>query len=324
MFFSLSRSTHALINLFFKEWSLIISGGKDGKVIIWDLNRLCYVRSLKFHNTPVSSIAISPTTGDIVTVGYRSALEKPSKDDKNNSAQRGTSFICLWSINGDLLKTASCNEKINCIAMTHGTEGLSRNILIAGLDNGNIKIWDAFDLQPLLVNDLKEEALSSSSPVTALCVSADCTQFFSGHANGTLVAWSARKASNPTQLIRNLTMRRKTSNASSSSSKRGITTTAATQQQQQHQEKKEPVSAIREERSGGQSKEDEEEEDEEEEEPNNKNNNNDDDNDNDNNNSSTTTVESPVLWIESEEDESEDGGGSGRGNGGGGEGKTAE
>lgn len=64
----LSGHAHDVISVVVsKEWSVIISGGRDGKVIVWDLNRLCYIRTLKHHKGPVTSLAISPTTGDIVT-----------------------------------------------------------------------------------------------------------------------------------------------------------------------------------------------------------------------------------------------------------------
>ncbi len=60
-----------------QEWSLIISGGREGKVILWDLNRLCYIRTLKHHRGPVTSLAISPTTGDIVTVDNGTLHDSP-------------------------------------------------------------------------------------------------------------------------------------------------------------------------------------------------------------------------------------------------------
>lgn len=51
--------------------------------IIWDLNKLTYVRQLRGHVSPVSTISINDLTGDIVTCA-------------------GT-YLYLWSVNGALI-----------------------------------------------------------------------------------------------------------------------------------------------------------------------------------------------------------------------------
>jgi hypothetical protein len=45
--------------------------------------------------------------------------------------------------------------------MNAGTEGLSRNVVICGLDSGTIKIWDAFDLS--FLSEMKNEKETSPS-----------------------------------------------------------------------------------------------------------------------------------------------------------------
>jgi WD40 repeat protein len=133
-----------------QEWSLIISGGREGKVILWDLNRLCYIRTLKHHQGPVTSIAISPTTGDIVTVDNgtfillcEQALPCAQSHHSTHAhariagglgsefvpvsekrSPRNFSTICLWTINGRLIASTTCQERINCVALTHGTSTL--------------------------------------------------------------------------------------------------------------------------------------------------------------------------------------------------------
>ncbi|ELR13959.1 Beige/BEACH domain containing protein [Acanthamoeba castellanii str. Neff] len=208
----LSGHAHDVLSVVIsKEWSLIISGGREGKVILWDLNRLCYIRTLKHHRGPVTSLAISPTTGDIVTVDNGSEFIPVGE----KRSPRNVSTICLWTINGRLVASTTCQERINCVALTHGTEGLSRNVVICGLDSGTIKIWDAFDLS--FLSEMKNE--KETSPITALCLNADFSQLFVGHANGALVSWSPRRMSNPAQLIKNLTLgRRKVTPLSSTSS----------------------------------------------------------------------------------------------------------
>jgi len=192
-----------------KVWSVIVSGGCDGKVIIWDLNRLSYIRTLKYHRSAISCIAISPTTGDIVSVDTGT---EPVEGEKRS---RQVSTLCLWTINGRFVASTTCPERVNCVTLTHGTEGTSRNVVICGLSSGSIKIWDAFDLT--FLTEIKNDR--ESSPVTALALSADFSQLFVGHSDGLLLSWSARRMSNPTQLIKNLTLgRRKVSMPSSLSS----------------------------------------------------------------------------------------------------------
>jgi len=74
-----------------QAYSLIVSGSRDRTAIIWDLNRLTFVRQIggagkggkPIHQGPISAIAINNSTGDIATCS--------------------TSWLHLWSINGELL-----------------------------------------------------------------------------------------------------------------------------------------------------------------------------------------------------------------------------
>ena len=51
-----------------RSLSIIVTGSEDRTAIIWDLNRLSFVRSIDAHEGPISALAISNCTGDIVTV----------------------------------------------------------------------------------------------------------------------------------------------------------------------------------------------------------------------------------------------------------------
>lgn len=44
-----------------RAWSLIVSGGEDGLVMLWEPNRAQYVRSIT-HNSPVNFVAINEST----------------------------------------------------------------------------------------------------------------------------------------------------------------------------------------------------------------------------------------------------------------------
>jgi hypothetical protein len=59
------------------EWSLIVSGDSEGTVIVWDLNRLAYVRTLP-PSAPgaVAALAISLPHGDIYSSDGRDMSER--------------------------------------------------------------------------------------------------------------------------------------------------------------------------------------------------------------------------------------------------------
>ena len=50
-----------------RSFSVLVSASQDGTLAIWDLNRLCYVRSIRDHQAPVVALAVSDTLGDIVS-----------------------------------------------------------------------------------------------------------------------------------------------------------------------------------------------------------------------------------------------------------------
>ena len=53
-----------------KPFSILVTASMDGTAIIWDLNRLCYVRSIQDHSAGVYALAISDTLGDIATASH--------------------------------------------------------------------------------------------------------------------------------------------------------------------------------------------------------------------------------------------------------------
>lgn len=139
---------------------------------MWDLNRLSYVRTLGDHEGPVVQIAISPNTADIVTI---------------DETPKGSS-LRLWGVNGTLLGRNTCPEKILCAIFSSGMEGVSRNVIVTGLQTGSIKIWNAWDLTFLVQLDSGHKA-----PVTALAITSDHSQLISGDESGLLVCWSCRR-----------------------------------------------------------------------------------------------------------------------------------
>lgn len=161
------------------EQSIIVSGAKDGSVILWDANRLKFVRTLlrsQPSNNPVSitHIEVMTYTSEIVVV--------------EDHLVKGSSSIVLIDVNGERIASRTCSDKIGALAVTHEKPGLARNIIITGHANGEIKFWSAFDLSPIRTLDRTQQA-----PVTALCVSDDFGCLFAGHASTGVVTCHAAK-----------------------------------------------------------------------------------------------------------------------------------
>jgi hypothetical protein len=162
-----------------ENWSVILSGSRDRSCIIWDSNRLSYVRSLSAHEGTVNALCISQNNGDIVTC---------CDDERSTGTGTGVgSVIRLWSINGTPITRNLSSERILCAEFTNGPEGLARNVIATGLQNGTIAIWNC-ELQLLVHLDG-----AHSSPVTALAFNIDYTQLISGDEAGFVVSWSCKK-----------------------------------------------------------------------------------------------------------------------------------
>ena len=121
-----------------RSLSIIVSGSEDRTAIIWDLNRLSFVRSIEPHEGPISSLAISDCTGDIVTVCCM---------------PQELHMLCklrLWSVNATLVATVTSDTYINCVTVSSLKNGVSENVVVAGLEDGSIMLWESLDLAPII------------------------------------------------------------------------------------------------------------------------------------------------------------------------------
>ena len=80
-------------------------------------------------------------------------------------------------------------RRINCLVITNGMEGVSRNVVFGGGASGTLFIWDLWDLAPIEPEKV-DKLRKHTAPITALCLSKDSTQLISGDARGYLLSWS--------------------------------------------------------------------------------------------------------------------------------------
>ncbi|CAG8446303.1 7064_t:CDS:10 [Dentiscutata erythropus] len=171
-----------------RSYSIIISGSDDKTCIIWDLNRMKYVRQLQGHETGVQFVAINDTTGDIATCSG--------------------SIIRLWSINGDLLitkNTAQIPDPILCCVFYEGkqNEWFDNDIIITGHKKGiwnkNLKTnkdltackWN-LELRHQLKHENRIEPLSPApaADIVALFPAGNQKILYSGDSSGKVYSWN--------------------------------------------------------------------------------------------------------------------------------------
>ncbi|XP_038062031.1 WD repeat and FYVE domain-containing protein 3-like isoform X2 [Patiria miniata] len=127
-------------------YNIIVSGSKDQTCLIWDLNRLMFVRQLRDLGAPVSAVAINNLTGDIATCAG--------------------AFLYLWSINGDPVASVNTStgrdQRILCCAISELVEWNPLNVIMTGSSDGVVRMWSVEYVQ---VPDVSNSKRSSTSNI---------------------------------------------------------------------------------------------------------------------------------------------------------------
>uniref|UniRef100_A0A0K0FFM9 Blue cheese (inferred by orthology to a D. melanogaster protein) n=1 Tax=Strongyloides venezuelensis TaxID=75913 RepID=A0A0K0FFM9_STRVS len=113
-----------------KSFNLLISGSRDGSVILWDPETLDFVRQLNNHGQPITAVQINEISGDIATASG--------------------SMIYIWSINGTLLSSIDTTDSkgsltssriILCLSFSIVNEYDSQNVVMCGRNDGLVLIY---------------------------------------------------------------------------------------------------------------------------------------------------------------------------------------
>ncbi|XP_063958609.1 lysosomal-trafficking regulator-like isoform X1 [Lytechinus pictus] len=169
-----------------RPYSILVSASQDGTCIIWDLNRLCYVRSLKDETKrggSIIAVAVSEVSGDIASVS-----NVASADDLSMSlTAAGVSELTLWSINADLIGRVFCHSQMLCLSFSNAPEGISINAIAAGCYDGVVRMWSTLDLSPL-----RNISVEMHRPITSLTFSHDSHFLFTCDEDGLVIAWGKK------------------------------------------------------------------------------------------------------------------------------------
>jgi len=152
-----------------KEFNIAVSGGEDGSCILWDLNKMCYVRTVTEYLEKVIALAISPTLGDIASL---------SKSDS-------ISLLRVNTINGSLVGELKSQDQITAMCYSSAPEGISINSIVTGHSNGVIKFWCSWDLSP--IRELRDDKFTL--PIKCIAFTYDNQQLYAANSEGIIIVW---------------------------------------------------------------------------------------------------------------------------------------
>ena len=139
-----------------KNYSIALSTDLNGLSIVWDMNKLQYLRTIKDEDPKccLKLSTISDTLGDLAIVGYTYSGD-----------QVVYSKLMVYTINGSFIgdiTTERDDSYITSVCYSTATEGISINVIATGHSNGDVKLWSSWDL-----TSIREIQLNSiNCPIT--------------------------------------------------------------------------------------------------------------------------------------------------------------
>ncbi|XP_064489587.1 lysosomal-trafficking regulator-like [Ornithodoros turicata] len=160
-----------------KAFSIVVTASRDGSCIVWDLNRLSYVCTVEQDSNPVEHVCVSNTLGDI-------AMVKAVGDTDH-------SIMKVSTINGVAVGQVDTAVPITSLCYSCAPEGISVNVIAAGMANGRIMLWSSWDLS--LVREIMSD--QSDIPIVSLTYSQDNKYLYAVNTEGTVLIWEQQSKS---------------------------------------------------------------------------------------------------------------------------------
>ncbi|XP_068632713.1 lysosomal-trafficking regulator [Battus philenor] len=199
--------------------ALLASADTSGLLLLWDLNRLTYIRTLPNRDRlPITQVAISETLADVATVHElrtrrnaphpidrdadddANASDEPNASDdtandvyENDATHKYQSLIRVHTVNGRFVGSVKVPEVVTCICYSNAPEGASVNCIAAGLGSGEVRLYSSWDLRPARTLP----APAPPAPLLSLAYSSDSQVLFASYEGGLLLAWEAPHARAP-------------------------------------------------------------------------------------------------------------------------------
>ncbi|CAD5228314.1 unnamed protein product [Bursaphelenchus okinawaensis] len=168
-----------------ETFHILLSTSQDSTLIVWDTNRLEFIRTLDPHprSVPVQETAtlscISQINADMAVVF----------DSKLGSR------VNLYTVNGDLIGTHQDEMKVTSMTMTNLDEGLGVNCLALGLQTGVIRLLEMWTLSTIRLISCQ----NLHAPVVSLQFTNESRRLYAALANSHVLCWqvpSLSKAKN--------------------------------------------------------------------------------------------------------------------------------
>jgi len=191
-------------------YSFIVSGSTDGTCIIWDLNQLRYIRTLRNLGGVVTVISINEVTGEIATCAGTQLMVWSINGDllakvNTSTAQDATILACCFlesrNSQGDIVFTAHANSKIRMwafvynAAVNHYESHLHTEHWRKGDGDGNAEPnWTLERIRNIDVvanRDIPGKTNRSKvARITAITAVSEQKRIYAGTSTGYVYAWS--------------------------------------------------------------------------------------------------------------------------------------
>lgn len=186
--------------------ALLVTASTDGCIVLWDLNKLTYIRTLPNRDMlRVTLVTISETLCDVASVHdmLSNNVSTSSEDSDVTSDVHDTydkdagnkykSLIRVHTVNARFVGGVKIMERVTCICYSNAPEGVSVNCVAAGLETGGVRLYSSWDLMPILYIPPPD----TRSALLSLTYSSDSQLLFGCYESSVVVAWESTGGARP-------------------------------------------------------------------------------------------------------------------------------